>query len=152
MGRPNIPVDTNSRKFSNVEKAIRKDTEQRLQGASDDIRPAEYLNERQLEIFYNLLDEMHGANILSNLDAANLSAYAFALTQMEDINQMINDNPDKMYDKPFIMYRKQIIGELQKFTSEFCLSPQSRAKMGNLSLLNKEKKSDPLLNVLKVIK
>ena len=152
MARPSKAVDVMSSHLTIAEKKDRKEQEQKLKGGTDNITPSYYLIDRQKEVFQWLVTELEGADILSNLDAPSLSAFAFAQVQLEHCNDMINRNPDNLFDKQLMASREKLVKEVQRYTNEFCMSPQSRAKMGNLNLLAGQKETDPLLNALKVAK
>lgn len=148
MARPSKALGAMSKNLTKEERMLRQTQEDLLRGADDNIAPSYYLVDRQLEIFEWLVEEMEASKMLSNIDSPNLSAFAFALTQLEHINDMINRNPDNLFDKAVLQARAQLIKETQRFTNEFCLSPQSRAKMGNANIAKKEKAQDPLLKAL----
>jgi phage terminase small subunit len=148
MARPSKALGAMSKNLTKEERMLRQEQETRLKGASDNITPSYYLIDRQAELFDWLVSEMEASNMLSNLDSPNLSAFAFALAQLEHVNDMINRNPNNLFDKAVLQARGQLIKECQRFTNEFCLSPQSRAKMGNANIQAKEKAQDPLLKAL----
>jgi P27 family predicted phage terminase small subunit len=141
-----------SKNLSKEEIQLRKEQEARLRGGTDDITPSYYLDERQQEVFDWLVSELEASDMLSNLDSPNLSAFAFALVQLEHCNDMINRNPNNLFDKQLMSSREKLVKEVQRYTNEFCLSPQSRAKVGNANIQKKEKATDPLLTALKVMK
>lgn len=152
MARPSKALGVMSKHLTKEEIQQRKEQETRLKGGNDNIAPSYYLDERQHEVFEWLVSELESSNMLSNLDSPNLSAFAFALVQLEYCNDMINRNPNNLFDKQLMSSREKLVKEVQRYTIEFCLSPQSRAKMGNATIQAKETESDPLLNALKVIK
>jgi P27 family predicted phage terminase small subunit len=103
-------------------------------------------------MFNTLVSELEASGILTNVDSENLSQYVFALDQLQTLNDMINRNPDNMFDKQMLAARSQLVKECAKHSTDFNLTPQARAKMGSNSIKAKEKKEDPLLNALKVVK
>ena len=54
MSRPAKAIDTNSMKMSKKERAERKQTEEKLRGSNEDIKPFTYLNKRQKAIFKDI--------------------------------------------------------------------------------------------------
>ena len=152
MGRPAMALGVTSKNLTKAEIAERQEQEALLKGATDAIRPSHYLTERQVEMFENLVSELEASGILCNLDSDSLSNYVFALDQLETLNDMINKNPDNMFDKQMLAARGQLVKEVQKYTSEFNLTPQARAKMGSNTIKQKEKAQDPLLAALKVVR
>lgn len=152
MARPSKALGTMSKHLSKEEIQQRSEQETRLRGGNDNITPSYYLDERQQEVFEWLTSELEASNMLSNLDSPNLSAFAFALVQLEHCNDMINRNPNNLFDKQLMSSREKLVKEVQRYTNEFCLSPQSRAKVGNTNIKVKEKEQDPLLKALRVMK
>lgn len=148
MARPNMSLSVTSKHLTKAEIAERKEQEQRLKGASDDIRPSHYLTEKQVEMFHNLVAELEASGILTNVDSDSLSQYVFALDQLETCNDMINRNPQNLFDKDMIKARAQLVKECQAYATQFNLTPQARAKMGSNTLKAKEKAQDPLLKAL----
>lgn len=149
MGRPNMALSVTSKNLTKAEKADRQEQESLLKGATDDIRPSHYLSERQVEMFEKLVSELEASNILCNLDSDNLSQYVFALDQLQTLNDMINRNPENMFDKNMLTARSQLVKECQAYSTAFNLTPQARAKMGSNTIKAKEKAQDPLLVALK---
>jgi P27 family predicted phage terminase small subunit len=147
-----MALGATSKHLTKAEIAERQEQEARLKGGTDAIRPSHYLTERQVEMFNNLVSELEASGILCNLDSDNLSNYVFALDKLETLNDMINKNPDNMFDTQMLKARAQLVKECQRYSTEFNLTPQARAKMGSSTLKAKEKKADPLLQALKVVK
>lgn len=147
-----MALSVTSKNLTKAEIAERQEQETRLKGASDDIRPSHYLTEKQVEMFDNLVSELEASGILTNADSDNLSQYVFALDQLQTLNDMINRNPDNMFDKAMLAARSQLVKECQAYSTAFNLTPQARAKMGSNAIKAKEKATDPLLNALKVVK
>ncbi|KRE33420.1 phage terminase small subunit P27 family [Paenibacillus sp. Soil724D2] len=152
MGRPNMALSVTSKHLTKAEIAERTEQETLLKGDANDIRPSHYLTERQVDMFDNLVSELEASGILSNLDSDNLSQYVFALDQLQTLNDMINRNPENMFDKGMLTARSQLVKECQAYSTAFNLTPQARAKMGSNTIKAKEKKEDPLLAALKVVK
>jgi phage terminase small subunit len=150
--RPSKPINANNKHLTKKEILERSEQENRLKGNSDNVTPSYYLVDRQEEVFNWLVSEMSASGILSNLDSVALSAYSFAIVQFENLNDMANRNPENLFDKQFLQARNQFIQELKRYDTEFCMTPQSRAKMGNATITKKEKEQDPLLKALKVVK
>jgi P27 family predicted phage terminase small subunit len=147
-----MALSVTSKNLTKAEIAERQEQETLLKGASDDIRPSHYLTETQVEMFNNLVSELEASGILCNVDSENLSQYVFALDQLQTLNDMINRNPQNMFDKQMLAARSQLVKECAKHSTDFNLTPQARAKMGSNKIKAKEKAQDPLLAALKVVK
>jgi P27 family predicted phage terminase small subunit len=120
--------------------------EEKLRGVADNISPPDHLNARQKKIFNYIVDELEASGILGNLDVYILETCVFALDRKQQIQRLINKNPENE-DKE--------IAKLDKYTkiffrccNELSLSPQSRAKLGNINIEKKIKEDDPLLQAL----
>lgn len=141
-----------SKNLSKEEIRERQEQEQRLKGMSDNIQPSEHLNERQTELFNWLVTEMKASGILSNLDVFVLDEVSIAIERMQYIDTLINKYPDEnLLNKDLRTSREHYLKSFQRCCNELSLSPQSRAKLGNINIQNQEKEKDPLLNALKVM-
>ena len=61
---------------------------------------------------------------------------------------MINKDIHRIYDKDLIKAKSEYTKDFFRCCNELSLSPQSRAKLGNINLQAKEKEDDVLLQVL----
>lgn len=152
MARPSKPLSVNSKHLTKSEIRSRQEQEDKLRGGSENLTPASYLTKEQIKRFRYYVRMMKASGIISDIDSANLSNMVFVESQLEKLNQDANSNPDKINDKQWLAARSQLTKELAKYTSEFCLSPTSRAKMGSNNIKKKEEEKDPLLNALRVVK
>lgn len=149
MARPTKSVNTMSKKLTKEEKAIRLEAEQRLRGSADNISPPKHLNARQKKIFNYIVQELEASKILGNLDIYILGTAAIAIDRMQQIEKLINKDPEKMFDKDVIKAKAEYTKEFFRVCNELSLSPQSRAKLGNINLQAKQKSEDQLLKVLR---
>ena len=60
----------------------------------------------------------------------------------------MNDTPEYLFDATLMGARTRYSNDFWKGCSEFCLSPQARAKIGSLAAQAAKTKEDPLLKVL----
>lgn len=149
MARPTKSVQTMSKNLTKEEKAIRLDTEEKLRGPADNISPPKHLNARQKKIFNYIVQELEASKILGNLDIYILGTAAIAIDRMQQIEKLINKDPEKMFDKDVIKAKAEYTKEFFRVCNELSLSPQSRAKLGNINLQAKQKSEDQLLKVLR---
>ena len=141
MSRPAKAIDTNSQKMSKEERKQREETEKKLRGDNDKIKPFKYLNKRQKAIFKDILKNLN-KDILSNLDVYLLNQTAITIERLESIEKEINNaskvtdengkEQDKLDVKLIInlksardMYSKDFF----RCCNELSLSPQARAKL-----------------------
>lgn len=141
-----------SKNLTKEEYQARKEQETRLKGSSDNILPSEYLNDEQKEMFNNLVDNLRASDILSNSDVPLIDNFVIAVWNIERINSITNRDPDQVFNKDLISARKHYMEDFKRLSNELGLSPQSRAKLGNINTKTKDDEKDPLLNALKRVK
>jgi P27 family predicted phage terminase small subunit len=148
MARPSKSVKTMSKNLTKEEKMIRVETEERLRGGTDKISPPKHLNARQKKIFKYIVKELEASQILGNLDIYVLSQAAIAIDRLQEIEKMINEDTTRMFDKEVLAAKDKYTKDFFRCCNELSLSPQSRAKLGNINLQVKQQQEDPLLKVL----
>jgi phage terminase small subunit len=62
------------------------------------------------------------------------------------------DNPSYMLDKNLMIQREKWEKSFNRASNELGLSPQSRAKLGNLNATKASQEADPLLKAIKRVK
>jgi P27 family predicted phage terminase small subunit len=149
MARPTKSVKTMSKNLTKEEKNARLETEEKLKGSADKISPPSHLNARQKKIFNYIVDEMKASGILGNLDVHILGVCAISIDRIQQIEKMINKDIDKILDKNLMSAKDKYTKEFFRCCNELSLSPQSRAKLGNINVQAKQQDEDPLLKVLK---
>ncbi|MEL3956912.1 phage terminase small subunit P27 family [Caldifermentibacillus hisashii] len=149
MARPTKSVKTMSKNLTKEEKEIRLETEQKLRGGADNISPPKHLNARQRKIFQYIVQELEASKILGNLDIYILGTAAIAIDRLQQIEKMINKDINKTFDKNILKAKAEYTKEFFRCCNELSMSPQSRAKLGNINVQVKQKEEDPLLKVLK---
>ena len=148
MARPSKSVKTMSKNLTKEEKMIRAETEEKLRGGTDKISPPKHLNARQKKIFKYIVKELEASQILGNLDVYVLSQAAIAIDRLQEIEKMINEDTTRMFDKEVLAAKDKYTKDFFRCCNELSLSPQSRAKLGNINLQVKQQQEDPLLKVL----
>lgn len=148
MARPTKSYKAMNKHLTKEEKASRKSTEEKLRGNYDNIVPPKHLRKSQKDIFNSILDELEASKILGNVDVHILGVCAIAIDRMKDIEKMINKDKDLMWDKAVIKAKDQYTKEFFRCCNELSLSPQSRAKLGNINLEHEQSANDPLLKVM----
>lgn len=148
MARPSKSVMVISKNLTKEEIATRLKTEKKLKGEANKITSPKHLSTAQKKIFKNIVTELEASGILGNLDIYILSTCSIALDRMQEIEKMINENPMLMRDRDLRMTNDKYTRDFFRCCNELSLSPQSRAKIGNIALQNKQHQGDPLLKVL----
>ena len=146
MARPAMSVKTTSKHLSKDEIDAKLGMEEKLKGKADKLRPPKYLSAPQKKIFKFIVRELEGSDILGNLDVYVLTECSIALDRMQEIESRINEEPHIILNDKLLQAKDRYIKSFFRCCNELCLSPQSRAKMGNLNLQAKEE--NPLLKVL----
>ncbi len=146
MGRPAMSAKTTSKHLTKAETEAKSSTEEKLRGKADKLRPPKYLTTAQKKIFKFIVRELEGSEILGNLDVYVLTECSIALDRMQEIESRINEEFDQITSAVLMSAKDKYTKSFFRCCNELCLSPQSRAKMGNLNLQAKEE--NPLLKVL----
>lgn len=158
MARPAKAIDTNSMKMSKEQRKEREESEKKLRGDNDKIKPFSYLNRRQKAIFKDILENLN-KDILSNLDTYLLNQTAITIERLESLEKEINeaskitDENGKAKDKLDVktianlksirdMYSKDFF----RCCNELSLSPQARAKISINTTPQKKKTLMDILN------
>ena len=149
MGRPCKNIAMKVGHHAAAENEARLEEEKKLKGNSDKIKPGKYLSTKQKRIFNTIVKELEAANILGNLDVYVLETTVIAIDRLQEIEKLINEDINKLWDKSLMTSKEKYTKDLWRGCNELSLSPQSRAKLGNLNYLAKESKDDPLAKILK---
>ncbi|MBR4627773.1 MAG: phage terminase small subunit P27 family [Ruminococcus sp.] len=146
MARPAISAKTTAKHLTKSETDAKLGTEEKLKGRGDKLRPPKYLTAAQKKIFKFIVRELEGAEILGNLDVYVLTECSIALDRMQEIESRINEEPHNILNDKLLQSKDRYLKSFFRCCNELCLSPQSRAKMGNLNLQAKEE--NPLIKAL----
>jgi P27 family predicted phage terminase small subunit len=136
---------------SQTKEEIKKriDNEEKLKGKADNINPPDYLNDNQVDLFNYIKSELEESKLLSNLDVYILSKCAIAIDRLQFIEKKVNNNPKLLLvQNPLMNNKKNYDADFFRCCNELSLSPQARAKLGNINLLAEAEKEDPLLIAL----
>lgn len=148
MPRPSISAKLTPQNQSKGDMEKRLENEERLKGNSDKIKAPGYLNDKQTEIFNYIVDELHASEILGNLDIYILETCSIAIERIQEIEILINNNANILVNKGLMSAKDKYTKDFFRCCNELCLSPQSRAKLGNINLKAQEDENDPLLKIL----
>ena len=148
MARPSKSVRVMSKNLTKEKKELRLETEEKLKGGADNISPPTYLNASQKKIFNYIIEQLKESGILGNLDTYILSQAAISIDRLQKIEKMINKDINRIYDKDLLKAKSEYTKDFFRCCNELSLSPQSRAKLGNINLQAEQEKQDPLLQVL----
>lgn len=147
MGRPSKNVSLMSKHLTKEEKMRRIERENTSKGDRDKICPLAYLNDKQVEIFNYIVDELEESEILGNLDVFILSTCAISIDRLQEIESKINEKFGLIANNTIMSAKDKYSKDFYRCCNELSLSPQSRAKLANMN--QNKKDDDPLLNALK---
>lgn len=145
MARPAKPVRVKSGAIAKEEAAARLDMEDKLRGAAEKPSPPENMPEDQREVFQFIVDALVESDILGKLDVFVLESTSVAVARLRRINRMIDQDESLLSDTALQGARAKYQSDLWRGCSELCLSPQARAKIGNLAAQAAKVSKDPLL-------
>lgn len=144
MARPCKSVGTMSKHLTKEEIEARKEQEQKLKGLADNVKPPSYLSKEQKKIFKYIVKELEVAGILGNLDIYILSTCSIAIDRLQAIESLINKDIKNLYNKDLMASKDKYTKDFFRAMNELSLSPQSRAKLGNLKIQSKQVQDDPV--------
>ena len=148
MGRPAKAVATKTAKISKDETEQRLQIEDQLRGDTDKLVPPLYLTEKQIEIFNYILTELETAKVLGNLDLFALSQLSICVDRMQQIEDQINQNMDLILESKLMSARDRYARDFIRLCNEFCMSPQSRAKLSISTVKPGQEKKKTLMELL----
>ena len=148
MGRPakSVKVATGARAKEEV--ALRQEIEENLRGGTGMPAPPDWLTEEQRALFNRIVTQYMDADILAALDAVSLAQFCVAVDRLQYIETEINRSPELLNNREFMNARRGYESTMWRGCTEFCLSPQARAKIGSLAVAKLRDSEDPLAAAL----
>ena len=144
MARPAKSVAVSSKHFTSFEKNSRLENEKNLKGDCNKLKPPAYLTAPQKKIFKYIVRNLETSGILGNLDIYVLTECSICIDRMQTIEKNLNEK--NSLDPVLIGMKEKYTKAFFRYCNELCLSPQSRAKLANMNL--SEKEENPLLTIL----
>ena len=141
-----MSVKATAKHLSKAEIDVKGGTEERLRGSADKLKPPPHLTSAQKKIFKFIVAEMKASGVLGNLDVYVLAEFAVSWDRMRAIDKMINEDFTQIANQALISARRECVKSFCRCCNELGLSPQSRAKFGNLNL--QAEKENPLMKLL----
>lgn len=147
MGVPK-PVECMTKHLTKAEIKARKEQEKILKGKNDKLKPSAHLSKEQKKIFKYIVNELEISGILCNLDIYCLDSISIAIDRLQNIETMINADSSLLLNSKLMSAKDRYQKDFNKMCGELSLSPQARAKLGNLNIQSQLNKEDPLLKAL----
>lgn len=142
MARPCKSVEVISKHLTRDEIQKRKEQEEKLKGSADDIKPPSFLSKEQRKIFKYIVKQLEIAGILGNLDVYILATCSIAIDRLQVIETKINEDINNLYNKDLMSTKDKYMKDFFRCCNELSLSPQSRAKLGNLNIQAQKESED----------
>lgn len=142
MARPCKAMETTKGHFTRDEIQKRKEQEEKLKGLADDIKPPSFLSKEQRKIFKYIVKQLEIAGILGNLDVYILATCSIAIDRLQVIETKINEDINNLYNKDLMSTKDKYMKDFFRCCNELSLSPQSRAKLGNLNIQAQKESED----------
>lgn len=144
MARPTKAAATTIGHFTSEELKNRIDSEAKLKGESDKLKPPAYLTPAQKKIFRYILTNLKSSEILGNLDIYVLTECSICIDRMQAIEKKINKSD--LIDPALVAIKEKYTKAFFRYCNELSLSPQSRAKLANINTQTKDE--NPLIKAL----
>lgn len=144
MARPTKAAATTVGHFTSEELKNRIDSEAKLKGESDKLKPPAYLTPAQKKIFRYILTNLKSSGILGNLDIYVLTECSICIDRMQTIESQINKSA--ILDPALVAVKEKYTKAFFRYCNELSLSPQSRAKLANINTQSKEE--NPIIKAL----
>lgn len=151
MGRSAKPPQAATGKIGKEEKAQRLAIESAVRGADDKLDAPEWLSDEEKEVYNFVLNELKDIRILSNVDYYTLERFASAVVHLRHIEANVRKNGIGVLDKQTLSIKTSYLKDFDSGVKELALSPQARAKIGTLTIAAAKEKTDPVVNLLKMV-
>lgn len=148
MARPSKSVKVQAEGYSKDKIEAKLQAEEKLRGTGDQLKPSAHLDAAQKKIFYKIVNELKSSALLGNLDVYILDTCAIAIDRLQEIELLINNDINNLVNKSLMAAKDKYTKDFFKCCQELCLSPQSRAKIGNINIQAIEEENDPLLKII----
>lgn len=148
MARPAKLVETQTRHNTKADIEKRKQTQDNLKGDVSNVKPPYSLSKEQKKIFNKIKNMFAKTELIGELDCYVLAEGAVVIDRLQQLEQMINSDPDLLIDKDVMSIRKGYTQDFFRICNELSLSPQARAKVGSIAATKDKEENDPLLRLL----
>ena len=148
MGRPSKAMAVQTGEVAAEHAKARQFLEERVSGVGEVPAAPDYLTPAQKAVYNNIVDGLKESGILGKLDVYPLESVSVAIVAVREINKMIEEDPNLLFDTRIIGTRAKYQTEFWRGCNELCLSPQARAKLGAVAANAIKKQEDPLIKAL----
>lgn len=148
MPRDAKPINLTNAKYTNKDKAIRTEIENRLisGGVSVEPPPLEWSEQRK-SIYNRICSVLKSSGMLAGLDKYTIMQASIITDRIIQIDKMIDEKG--VADKELRLCRSDYFKQYRAITSLLCLNPTALLKINALITDNQQQGQDPLIKVLK---
>lgn len=128
--------------------SAREATERKMRGHASGLKPPAFLSEDQKKIFKNIVKMLKYSEILGEPDVYILTTCAVAVDRLQKIEELLNRSGDWTKERDALSAKDKYTRDFFRCCNELSLSPQSRAKIGNLAVQKEKEAGSRLFAVL----
>lgn len=149
MPRDAKPINLTNAKYTNKDKAIRTEIENRLisGGVSVEPPPLEWSEQRK-SIYNRICSVLKSSGNLAGLDKFTIMQASIIIDRVRQIDELIDKQG--VGDKELRICRSDYFKQYMAIASILCLTPSARLKVNSLIADKQKQEQDPLLKALKV--
>lgn len=145
MGRNAKPLqlhllEGNKNRLTKKEIEKRQELEKSIVFKDDNIKPPSWLNKEARKQFKRVVDEFKSNDLLKNVDVHSIALFCDAYADYIECSRLIQEEglmveytnkaaETNKVPHPLLTKKKQLFEQMQKFMSEFGLSPIARARL-----------------------
>lgn len=137
MGRPAKAINSQTGDMAKADQKARLDIEKILKGGESALDAPSELTPGQKTVYDYLKTKLESAGVIGELHTFALVRLSIAIDRLNRLEQDARKKPDLIYDKDFLSAQREYSRQFKELCSEFCLTPQSMAKM-SLAVLKAE--------------
>ena len=165
MARPRKNVTALQGNYSKEMIQERLEQEKSITGDNDNIIIPLFIKDDEIAVeeFLRIVEELRKVNLVTNVDSTMLGIYADCYSKYVESTMAMSNEPlvidytnkggeTNSVPNPYIKIQNQYIQMLMKISTMYGLDPSSRSKIAHLQPSDKEKKVDPLLDLMKKVK
>lgn len=149
MGRPAKAVGLKDGQMTNADQKARLDIEKMLKCGDSALEAPDELTPGQKKAYDWYKEKLEAAGVIGELHTFALVRLAVVVDRLNKLEQDARRKPDLIYDKDFISAQREYSRQFEKLCAEFCLTPQSMAKMSLAVMKTQEPKRQTLADILR---
>ena len=129
MGRPAKAMAVKDGAMVKEDQKARLDIEKILKCGESALDAPEELTPGQKSVYDYLNEKLSVTGVIGEIHSFALVRLAICIDRLNRLEQDARKKPDLIYNKDFISAQREYTRQFEKMCSEFCMTPQSMAKM-----------------------